>query len=861
MYVRMRSHLFTHIFLVLFGLIFCVNQSSGQTLPDFSSIDVSSLSDQQIESYLKQANAIGYSQQDLLTLAKSQGLNSTDISLLRDRITSIQSLRIAQSKGSPIDDSRLRKPYVDSLESLNKQKSEIYGLDIFRKGSFLSFQTNQNIPTPSNYVLGPGDELFIDIYGKSENYYQAMINPDGTIILENMGPISLNGLTVDEAKSRLRNKFSKTYEGLKEDVSNTYLELSLGKVKSVSVNVIGQVEIPGTYNLSSLNSVFNVLYAAGGVTESGTLRQIKHFRNGNLISSIDIYQYLQNGYSEGDRRLESGDVILVEPYTNRVTIQGAVKIPGLFELSPTETVSDLMDYSGGFSEEAYNQSIKLIRMQNGEQYIADVNADQFEVFTVQAGDKFIVSEVLNRFSNRVVIQGAVFRPGNYSLGKELSLRELIDKTEGLRPDAFLSRGLIKRTNEDFSLENISFDLEEVINGTTDLSLQREDVITIFSKNQLNEEAFVEVIGEVNGPGVLDFAEGTTLNDILLLSGGLTASASGGNIEVSRRMLSNTQDGFSLSETFVFNISTDNTIEVDQDFILEPYDQVIVRRNPNYKRQQIVTVEGQVVAPGDYAIKNNGERISDILERAGGIDQFAFVQGATLIRKTEFYDEPSEIEQQTDDLIRLREKFNRSVELLTESESAMITRIEDNIAELERRKESNQSLSNFAKKERLKEVIERNAQTSNIQLKQAEAIGIDLRSIIDNPGSVSDLLVEEGDVLMIPKRSETVRLRGKLLYPTTSRFVNGRSLKYYINNAGGFDYRAKRKGTYVVYANGEVARTRSFLFFKFHPKAAPGSEIIVPTKPLKIPIRLQDIIGITSGLATLALVINQISLNN
>lgn len=853
----MRSSLFTSLLLFFIGFSLTTLESKAQTLPDFSSVNISSLSDQQIESYLKQAKAMGYSEQDLLSLAKSQGISSSDLSLLNERISSIKTMRIGQAQGSPIESTRMRALYFDSLAVVGNLSTDIYGLDIFRKGSFLSFQTSQNIPTPEDYVLGFGDEVFIDIYGASESYYQTEINPDGTILLENIGPITLSGLTVNQAKARVKSRLGTLYEGLKGDSPNTFLNLALGQVRSVNVNVVGQVTIPGTYNLSALNTVFNALYAAGGVNENGTLREIKHFRNGKLISQVDVYAFLQKGYSEGDNRLESGDVILVQPYTNRVSLAGAVKISGRFELKENETLADLLNYSGGFSEQAYTQSVKLSRIQNGERLVADINADQFEIFTVKAGDEYVVSEVLNRYSNRVVVQGAVFRPGNYSIGQGLSLKSLIEKTEGLRPDAFMSRGIIKRTKEDFSTETISFNLQNIINGSEHISLQREDVITIFSKNELKEEAFVEVLGEVNEPGVLDFSEGTSLNDILLLSGGISSSASGGNIEVSRRILSNSQDGFSLSETFVFNINLDGQIEENGDFELSPYDQVVVRRNPNYKRQQIVTVEGQVNSPGQYALKNQGERISDLLNRSGGINQFAFVEGATLIRKTEFYEEPTDIERQIDDLIRLQEKFDRSPELLTEAELSMISRIEDDIQELEKRNENNQSLSNYAKRERIKEVIERNALTSNIQLKQAEAIGIDLQSIIDSPGSVSDLLLEEGDVLIIPKRSETVRLRGKLLYPTTSRFVEGKSLKYYVNSAGGFDYRAKKKGTYVVYANGEVARTKSFLFMKFYPKPEPGAEIIVPTKPLKIPVRLQDVIGITSGLATLALVLSQI----
>ena len=857
----MRSHLITNFLLVFIGFIFSIQVLNGQTLPDFSNLDVGSLSNQQVQSLMSQAKAMGYSNEDIITLAKSQGLSTSDLSLLNEKLVSVGSSRLSESSNSPIEDTRLRKAYSDTLASINGFQSEIYGLDVFRKGSFLSFQTNQNIPTPKDYVLGSGDEVFIDIYGASENYYQAEVNPNGTIILENIGPVSLSGLTISEAESRLKSKLSITYEGLRGSNPNTFLDLSLGQVRSVSVNVIGQVEIPGTYTLSALNTVFNSLYAAGGISENGSLREVKHFRKGKLISTIDIYDYLQSGFSKGDIRLESGDVILVPPYTNRVTLKGATKISGQFEMKNDETVSDLLDYAGGFSEVAYREAIQLIRIDDGQKRVADIDKDQLELFSIKTGDEYRVTEVLNRYTNRVIIQGAIFRPGNYALGDELSLSQLIEKAEGLTPDAYMSRGLIKRTMKDQTTETLSFDVQDVLEGNTDITLRREDVVNIFSQNELKEEFFLEVMGEVNNPGLLEYSDGTTLNDAILLAGGLTTSANGGNIEVSRRVLSDEQDGFSLSETFLYPIDLQGQVELNRDFVLNPYDQIIVRTNPNYKRQTSVFVEGQVASPGQYSIKNQGERISDILSRAGGINQFAFVEGATLIRKTEFYEEPTDIEKQIDDLIRLQEKFERSPEFLTEAEQEMLTRIESSIKDLEQRKQNNQSLSSFAKRERLKEVIERNALTSNIQLKQAEAIGIDLRSIIDQPGSVSDLLVENGDVLVIPKRTETIRLRGKLLYPTTSRFVEGKALKYYINNAGGFDYRAKRKGTYVVYANGEVARTKSFLFLKFYPKAAPGAEIIVPTKPLKVPVRLQDIIGITSGLATLALVINQISLNN
>ncbi|RKQ50965.1 protein involved in polysaccharide export with SLBB domain [Roseivirga pacifica] len=853
----MRAFRTTRLPLFLIGFFVVVFGLKAQTLPDFTSVNISELSDQQIELMMKQAQAMGYSSQDIISLAQVQGVSQSDLSLLSERFNAISSARVSQGEGAPITEARLRGPYIDSLESVNKKSTDIYGLDVFRKGSFLSFQTTQNIATPIDYKLGAGDEVFIDIYGASENYYRSIITPDGTVVLENIGPISLSGLTIEQAEARIKQRFSKIYEGLRGESSNTNLTVSLGKVRSVNINVVGLVEIPGTYNLSALNTVFNALYAAGGVTEDGTLREIKHFRKGKLISTVDIYEFLSNGYSEGDNRLESGDVILIQPYTNRVTLNGAAKISGRFELKADETVSDLLAYAGGFSENAFTETIKLSRILDGEKRVADVSKDQFEIFEIKPGDVYTISEVLNRFANRVVVQGAVFRPGNYAVTQGMTMKELITKTEGLRPDAFLDRAIIKRTKPDLTTETISFNLSDIINGEGQVLLRKEDVITIFSKNEIKEEAYIEVLGETNDPQLIEYSEGTTLHDAILLAGGLTSYAFGGTVEVSRRVLTDNVDGFNLSETQVFSVDLNNGLVEGGDFELLPFDQIIVRRNPHVNRQQLVAVEGQVNSPGQFAIANQGERISDLLKRAGGINQFAFIEGATLIRKTEFYDEPTDIEQQIEALVKLQQKFNQTPELLTESELALLQRIESDIQTLEERNANNQSLSDYAKKERIREVIERNG-LSNIKLKQAEAIGIDLQKILNSPGSASDLLIEEGDVLIIPKKTETVRSRGKLLYPTTSRFIEGKSLKYYINNAGGFDYRAKKKGTYVVYANGDVARTKSFLFMKFYPKAAPGAEIIVPSKPLRVPVRVQDVLAVTSGLATLVLVITQIN---
>ncbi|OEK02485.1 hypothetical protein BFP97_13565 [Roseivirga sp. 4D4] len=845
------------------ALIFSTHLIIGQSLPDFSSVNISELSDKQLELLIQRANAAGYSQQELLQLAKGQGVSVEDIAKLNNRITDFKSKRVSPVSSSPINDSRLRKAYRDSLDRVSTLRSEIFGLDVFSNSSLLSFQNSLNIPTPEDYRLGPGDELFIDVYGQSESYYQSEINPDGTIILENVGPISISGLSINQAKATVRRKLGAVYPGLIGDKPNTFLSISVGQLRTISISVVGAIRIPGTYSMSSLSTVFNALYNAGGVTEKGTLREIRVFRDNKLVSVIDVYDFLVNGNSKGNIRLENNDVVIVGPYTNRVTLLGAVKTPGKFELKENESLETLLGYAGGFSENAYSNSIKVNRIIDGERVIADVSSNQFEVFSPKAGDIFEVEEVLDRYKNRVIIKGAVFRPGNYSITEQSTVKSIIEEGFAIRPDAFLNRAFILRTKEDLSTETISFDLGRLLKGDIpDIKLQKEDVLNILSKNDLRAEKYIEISGEVNNTGIFAYSEGMTLRDVILFAGGFKESATGKRIDINRRVTDESEVNFDLSEVLI--VDTDlNFLNTGSNasFSIEPFDHIVVRRNPNFHRQEFASIEGQVLYPGKYAIKNHGERISDILTRAGGLNNYAFAEGATLIRRTEFFEEETDIEQQIDDLVELQKRLQIEPETLTESEYLMIARVEENLTRLEEQNESNQSLSNFAKRERLKEILEKNSLLGNSSFKQAEAIGIKLDEILKRPGSPADLLLEEGDVLIIPKKTETVRLRGKLLYPTTVRFEEGRSLKHYINSAGGFDNRAKRNGTYVVYANGSVARTKKFLWFRFYPKVARGAEIIVPAKPLKIPLRIQDVVAVTSGLATLVLVVNQITSSN
>ncbi len=849
---QLRRLLFLLIIFFSFGeLIY------SQTLPDFSTIKVEELSEREIQSLMTRARALGYTESDLFELARNQGMSSNEISLLQQKIDDARLSRTAKASSELITDSRLRNAYFDSLESKVRSTSDIFGLDYFSQHSpFLTFSPTQNRPTPKNYLLAAGDELYIDIYGASEQYYQAEINPEGNVLLENVGPISLSGLTIDQASAKLKRYLSRFYTGLTGQNPETKLDVSLGKTRSISISIVGQVELPGTYNLSAFTTMLNALYVAGGIKENGTLRQIKIVRQGKLHSTLDLYPFLVEGNLIDEGWLQEGDVVLVGPYTNRITLIGAVKQSGRFELKEGETLADLIRYAGGFSEFAFTNQISVTRNSDSEKLVSDVFASQFDLFEPKSGDVYKVSEILDRFSNRVQVKGAVFRPGDYAIEAGLTVKKLIEKAAGLRGDASRQRAILIRTRPNLSTENISFDLGQLMDGNVeDIILEREDIVQIFSIYDLNEEQYVEVSGEVNKGGVFGFAENMSIEDLIALAGGLKASASASRIEVTRR--SGDSESGAISEIVVRDIN-ENLELSGGPLILQPYDHVVVRKNPDFFTQQFVAVEGQVRYPGDYAINNQTERISSLIERSGGLNQYAFAEGATLLRKTEFYSESSDLELQINDLQQLLERFDKEPETLTEAQLAQLERVNMELDKLNNGLSENQNLSSFAKRERLREIVQRNTLYSDVEIKESEAIGIDLKKILANPGSKHDLILHEGDVLVIPKQAETVRLRGRVLYPTTVLFERERSLKHFIDRAGGFDNRAKRRGTYVIYPNGSVARTKGFLFFKNYPKVTAGAEIIVPAKSPKIPVTPAEIIGITSGLATLALLISQIN---
>ena len=828
-------------------------QNFSQSFDDLSNVNFSELNDSQIDLLLRRAGSQGYNQFDLLKMARTQGFTQADIENLDKRFKSAQTIaRVAESASAPLEETRLRKQWLDDLEVFRENDSDVFGYNVFRGTSFLSFQSNLNLPTPNDYVLGAGDKMFIDVYGASESYFQAEISPEGYAILENIGPVNLNGLTLEKAKLRLTNRFKKVYPGIQ--LKNTFLNISVGIPRAIRINIAGEVNLPGTYNFSAFNTLYNALYVAGGITEKATLRDIKLYRNNKLISSVDVYKFLTEGDSRSNVRLENNDLILVGPYTNRIFVEGAVKTPGKFEMKANETLSDLINYSGGFSENAYTKSIKLTRIIDGQLKIVDINFDQFDFFKPLNGDRYVIDKIVEKYNNRVMINGAVYRPGTFSLHEGMTVSDLIKKSEGLKPDVFLEKAYVTRTNKDYSTTTISLDLKNEINNPSFL-LKEEDVLNVLSLNDLSEDNYIEISGEINNPGVYPYSENISVSDLILLAGGFKENASSSRIEINRRLSVNELNNNNITEILTFDLNENiNKSSVT----VKPFDQVIVRKNPNFYVQQYARVEGEVMYPGKYAISSKNERISDLINRSGGFKNMAYLKGATLIRLTEFAEIKSDLTKKIKNLNDLKKKVSSKKGTFTESEVLLIQRIDEDLKNLETQKNDSKNLGSFAKTERITEIIKKNSVQGDIPISKSEAIGIDLEAIIQSPKSKSDLLLKEGDVIVVPKKLETVRLRGELLYPTTVRFIPNKSLKYYINSSGGFDNKAKRSDTYIVYANGDVARTKKFLFFNIYPKAEPGSEVIVPKKPLKNPIAANQLLSFTTGLATLILAINQIN---
>ncbi|MCH6234314.1 SLBB domain-containing protein [Cognataquiflexum rubidum] len=852
---------FTGLFLVILAI-----SSYGQSVADIQNIKVDELSDAQLEQLIKRAESSGMTEQQLEAMARERGMPATEVAKLRQRINKLRRTgKDTQSNTSTSKEVEGRE-WIQSEEEFAEEEIEfteeeekIFGFKLFRNKN-LNFTPNLNIPTPQNYILGAGDQLLIDIYGASQFEYDLNINSDGLVFIPNVGPVNLSGLTVEAATSRLSRSLGSIYSGLGGSSPNTFMKLRVGNIRSIQVSLVGEVFSPGSYTLSSFASVFNALYAAGGIKPDGSFRNIRVYRNSKMIAELDIYDFLVNGNQSSNVRLEYNDVILIPPVEKRVEITGPVRREGFFEMKNDENLKDLIKFSGGFSSKAYSNSGTVFRTTDNEFKVENIESQNFENFVPKDGDKFIFGELLDRFENRVQVSGALLRSGTYALEEGMGVKDLIQKAGGLRADAFMNRAALYRTREDFSLEMVTVNISEIVMGNEeDISLKREDVLYIPSIYDLREEFYVIIGGEINRPGSYAFAEQMSVSDLVFRAGGLKESATSSQIEIARRV----KDDVSGKLAEIIHIDIDKDLKIlgeDKNFVLMPFDNVIVRRSSGFQRSRFVSVEGEVLFPGEFAIAHANERISDLLRRAGGLNQFAYPKGATLIRRNEFFEGPSEEEIKSTNLTEVKRNLQRIKRDTTEAEKILLNRIDQKIEEKGggiSNKSGGLLIDDF-KKETIEDLVSDNDSLPQEVVKTQDMIGIDLVSIINNPGSPFDLIIQEGDVLSIPKLLQTVRMRGEVLFPTTARYEESNGFKSYISRAGGFTDKSRKKRSYVVYANGDVRRTSGFLFFKVYPKIEPGSEIIIPSKKDKEPLSIQGWLAITTTLTTLVLVINQLN---
>lgn len=818
-------------------LFFCVSltisfEAQGQ---DYSSIDlqninVDDLTDDQIRTFINRAQSTGMTQTQLEELARQRGMSELEISKLRTRIFQLEPDLALVEDGSSTSDLSMGRLRTDPVTedplgtSVSISESPLQmGLPIFGSELFNSteeeegFASNLNVATPKDYLLGAGDELFIDVYGASEITYQTIISPDGQIAIAGIGPIVVGGITVEQARVRILNKLSTIYAGLKGRNPNTYAQVTVGNIRSIKVHVIGHVKQPGSYVLNSFSNILNALYLAGGPNAKGSMREIRLIRDGESIGIFDVYDYL---FFPGDAEnpiLQDGDQIIVNPYLNRVALSGRVKNPARYELSTGETLEQLMDFSGGFDGKAYSEKVVIHRNTSKERALVTVQREAFSTTNLYDGDSIHIEPIVNRYQNRVTISGAVMRPGAYELKEGMMLSDLIESVDGLREDAFLGRGNIFRKKEDLSPINISFDVQGILSGAQNILLQRDDQIIIQSIFDLRQIQNVQVKGEVRSPGVYQYMEGMTVEDVITQAGGFRTAANKSVVEVARQLSFDNGDIEQTAELFTFPIDEQlNISDEASSFELEPFDVILIKRSSFFQTQKIVKIEGEVLYPGFYALETREDKISDLILRAGGLTEFAYSKGATILRRNEFFEDST-----TNSADELEAEFYRSKRLI----------------ELQKRDAKNQ-VSGIGKK---------------------ESIGISLEQSLANPGSKFDLILKDGDIISVPREIQTVRVRGNVLYPNTVRYELGMSAKRAISSSGGFTDDARPSKTYVIYANGSASRTKRFLFFKKYPKLAPGAEVIVPQRVReRQPLNAQQLIGITSSLATLVLVITQLN---
>lgn len=803
-----------------------------------------SMTDQQVMQFVIEQHQQGVSQQQIVTKLMQRGVNIDQIKRVRKKYEhQMQNGGLGVVNTTTVPDNRLRQnnapnpnsttfrqagdptmrynntydendpqymairgelnsfmPDTPDMERMRMEQNckRVFGRDIFNNHN-LTFEPNVNIATPQNYVLGPGDAVNVDVWGASHNSFQSTVSPDGTIQIEGFGPVSVSGLTVEQANARLRSQLGARYQSSK-------IRLTVGQTKTIIVNVMGEVNVPGTYTLSAFSTVFNALYMAGGISEIGTLRNIKVFRNNRQISTVDVYDYILNGKQTGNVRLADNDVIIVGPYESLVNITGKVKRPMYYEMKKTESVGALLNYAGGFTGDAYKKSVRIIR-KTGQQYSV-FNVSEFDMakFPVSDEDSVSVDSILPRFANMIEVKGAVFRPGMYEVGGNIqTVRQLIESAEGVTEEAFTPHAILHRMKSDRTLEMMAIDLQGILNGTvSDIPLRNEDVLFVPTKKDMQEEKTITIHGQVRNPGVYKYADNETLEDFVLQAGGLTDAASIVKVDVARRLKnpSATTAPDTLAQTFSFALKDGFVIDGETGFKLQPFDEVHVRTSPGYTRQQNIRVEGEVNFEGTYTLSMKNQRLSDAIKMTGGLTTFAYPQGARLERRIT----PEErLRMQTVlEMVKAQSGDRDSVDI------------------------------------------------SKLDLGDTYYVGIHLDKAIANPGSDNDIVLREGDRIIVPEYTNTVKISGDVMFPNVVSYQAGKSVKYYINQAGGWGNRAKKSHTYIVYMNGTVTRVG------YGTKIEPGCEIVVPSKPKGNRMTLPEILSIGSGTASIATMIASIA---
>lgn len=783
-----------------------------------------------------QANAQGMSDKAVIQYAKNgvnQGKSQKQLyqELLLKGVTKDQMLRIKeeyerqQAKTNEVraeqkaDTQRVNlEKRDDSEKAQNNNMREaapvgnikVFGRDIFNNSN-LTFEPSLNIATPVDYRLGPGDQLVIEVWGASQANITQKVTPDGYITIPDVGPIQVNGLTVQAASNKIRAKLSKIYSGMgttNVDLS-TDVKVSLGQIRTIQVNIMGEVAQPGTYALSSFSTVFHALYKAGGISQLGSLRNIKVVRGGRTVATVDVYDYILHGRSHSDIRLQEGDVILASPYDALVLVKGKIKRPMYYEMKRTESIRTLIDYAGGFTNDAYTSAVTVERNDEKERTICSVDDMNYGVFKVKDGDVVSVGAILDRYNNRIEIKGAVYRPGFYELGKEIStVRDLITKADGLLEDAFTNRAVLHRENLDKTLEIISVNVKGVLDGTEpDITLQRNDVLFIPSKYDLEAKGTIEISGEVYSPGIFPYAENTKLEDLIIMAGGLTESASKVRVDIARRLNdpNSTKKQKEISKMFSFAVKDGFVVEGDPGFILEPYDQVFVRRSPGYTPKVNVSITGEVEFEGSYALNERNERLSDLIAHAGGLTGFAYLKGARLERQL------------------TEEEYLQAKELLT-----MVA--------------SNNQISG-------------NDSIIIPAVSRTYTVAIDLEKIMSNPHSSLDPVLQDGDAVIIPQLMTTVQVTGSVRKPNSVVYNPDMKLKDYISEAGGYAERARKSGTFILYPNGHIKELGRNASAK---EIVGGAKIIVPQKgrsQWNLGTTLSSITTSVSMLAVIASLIN------